>query len=56
VALGRSYNNAAQSSGGLVIEMTRLARIRGLDPVHGTVSCEAGVSLEQLMRAALPAG
>jgi len=56
VALGRSYNNAAQSSGGLVIEMTRLARIRDLDPVHGTVSCEAGVSLEQLMRAALPAG
>jgi decaprenylphospho-beta-D-ribofuranose 2-oxidase len=54
--LGRSYNNAAQTSGGLVIEMTRLNRIRDLDPVHGTVTCEAGVSLEQLMRAALPAG
>ncbi|HTX80739.1 MAG TPA: FAD-binding oxidoreductase [Streptosporangiaceae bacterium] len=54
--LGRSYNNAAQTSGGLVIEMTRLNRIGDLDPVYGTVSCEAGVSLEQLMRAALPAG
>jgi decaprenylphospho-beta-D-ribofuranose 2-oxidase len=54
--LGRSYNNAAQISGGLVIEMTRLDRICDLDPVNGTVTCEAGVSLEQLMRAALPAG
>jgi decaprenylphospho-beta-D-ribofuranose 2-oxidase len=54
--LGRSYNNAAQNQGGLVIEMTRLNRISDLDPVHGTVTCEAGVSLEQLMRAVLPAG
>ena len=54
--LGRSYNNAAQAAGGLVIEMTGLNRISDLDPVHGTVTCEAGVSLEQLMRAALPAG
>jgi decaprenylphospho-beta-D-ribofuranose 2-oxidase len=54
--LGRSYNNAAQTADGLVIEMTRLNRICDLDPVHGTVTCEAGASLEQLMRAALPAG
>jgi decaprenylphospho-beta-D-ribofuranose 2-oxidase len=54
--LGRSYNNAAQNSGGLVIEMTGLNRILDLDPARGTVTCEAGVSLEQLMRASLPAG
>ena len=54
--LGRSYNNAAQTSGGLVIETTRLNRILDLDPVQGTVTCEAGVSLEQLIRAALRAG
>jgi decaprenylphospho-beta-D-ribofuranose 2-oxidase len=54
--LGRSYNNAAQNSGGMVIEMTRLNRICDLDPDHGAVTCEAGVSLDQLMRAVLPAG
>ncbi len=54
--LGRSYNNAAQNEGGVVIDMTGLNRISDLDPVHGTVTCEAGVSLDQLMRAVVPAG
>jgi decaprenylphospho-beta-D-ribofuranose 2-oxidase len=54
--LGRSYNNAAQNDGGLVIEMTRLNRVLSLDPDTGVVICEAGVSLEQLMRTGLPAG
>jgi decaprenylphospho-beta-D-ribofuranose 2-oxidase len=54
--LGRSYNNAAQSAGGVVISTARLNRIIDLDPVTGLVSCEAGVSLEQLMVAGLPAG
>jgi decaprenylphospho-beta-D-ribofuranose 2-oxidase len=54
--LGRSYNNAAQNDGGLVIEMTGLNRVLSLDPDTGVVICEAGVSLEQLMRTGLPAG
>jgi decaprenylphospho-beta-D-ribofuranose 2-oxidase len=54
--LGRSYNNAAQNDGGLVIDTTRLDRITGFDRDSGLVTCEAGVSLEQLMIAALPAG
>jgi decaprenylphospho-beta-D-ribofuranose 2-oxidase len=54
--LGRSYNNAAQNGGGLVIRTTRMARIIDLDPATGLATCEAGVSLEQLMVAALPAG
>ena len=54
--LGRSYNNAAQCDGGLVISTTRLNRIVDLDPATGLVTCEAGVSLEQLMVAGLPAG
>ena len=54
--LGRSYNNAAQCAGGVVISTTRLNRIVGLDPATGLVTCEAGVSLEQLMVAGLPAG
>jgi decaprenylphospho-beta-D-ribofuranose 2-oxidase len=54
--LGRSYNNAAQNGGGLVISTTRLSRITALDPKDGLVTCEAGVSLERLMTAALPLG
>ena len=54
--LGRSYNNAAQCGGGVVISTARLNRILDLDPATGLATCEAGVSLEQLMVAALPAG
>ena len=54
--LGRSYNNAAQCEGGVVISTARLNRIIELDPATGLVTCEAGVSLEQLMVAGLPAG
>jgi len=54
--LGRSYNNAAQCGGGVVISTARLNRILKLDTGTGLVTCEAGVSLEQLMVAGLPAG
>jgi decaprenylphospho-beta-D-ribofuranose 2-oxidase len=54
--LGRSYNNAAQCGGGLVISTARLNRIIALDAATGLAACEAGVSLEQLMVAGLPAG
>jgi decaprenylphospho-beta-D-ribofuranose 2-oxidase len=54
--LGRGYNNAAQCDGGLVISTARLTRIQSLDTKTGLVTCEAGVSLEQLMVAGLPAG
>ena len=54
--LGRSYNNAAQSAGGVVISTARLNRILALDLATGVVTCEAGVSLEQLMVAGLPHG
>jgi len=54
--LGRSYNNAAQCAGGMVISTARLNRILSLDAATGLAACEAGVSLEQLMVAGLPAG
>jgi decaprenylphospho-beta-D-ribofuranose 2-oxidase len=54
--LGRSYNNAAQSAGGLVLSTARLNRIITLDPTTGLADCEAGTSLEQLMTAGLPDG
>jgi decaprenylphospho-beta-D-ribofuranose 2-oxidase len=40
----------------VVIVMTGLNRVRSLDAGTGIVVCEAGVSLDQLMRIALPAG
>jgi decaprenylphospho-beta-D-ribofuranose 2-oxidase len=54
--LGRSYNNAAQCAGGVVISTARLNRIIELDTAAGLATCEAGVSLEQLMVAGLPGG
>jgi decaprenylphospho-beta-D-ribofuranose 2-oxidase len=54
--LGRSYNNAAQCAGGLVISTARLNQILDLDLATGLVTCEPGVSLEQLMVAGLPSG
>jgi decaprenylphospho-beta-D-ribofuranose 2-oxidase len=54
--LGRSYNNAAQNGGGLVIRTTRMNRIIDIDADRGLVTCEAGVSLEQLMTTMLPLG
>ncbi len=54
--LGRSYNNAAQNGGGLVIGTTAMRAITSFDREAGLAVCEAGVSLEGLMTAALPAG
>src|SRR5579863_10547462 len=54
--LGRSYNNAAQCAGGVVVSTARMNRIIELDPSTGLATCEPGVSLEQLMVAGLPAG
>jgi decaprenylphospho-beta-D-ribofuranose 2-oxidase len=54
--LGRSYNNAAQNDHGQVLLTTRLNRITALDDELGIAICESGVSLEQLMIRALPAG
>lgn len=54
--LGRSYGDNAQNSGGLVIDMTALRRIHQIDAETRLVEMDAGVSLDQLMRAALPFG
>jgi decaprenylphospho-beta-D-ribofuranose 2-oxidase len=54
--LGRSYGDPAQNAGGTVIDMTALNTIHDIDPDSGIVDVDAGVSLDQLMRAVLPHG
>ncbi|MEC3919013.1 FAD-binding oxidoreductase [Nocardia sp. CDC160] len=54
--LGRSYGDPAQNGGGLVVDMTAFGRIHTIDPDSGVVDVDAGVSLDALMRAALPVG
>jgi decaprenylphospho-beta-D-ribofuranose 2-oxidase len=54
--LGRSYGDVAQNAGGVVVDMTALNKIHSIDPTEATVELDAGVSLDELMRAALPYG
>ena len=54
--LGRSYGDAAQNAGGVVVDATGLDRILDVDIAAGTVTVEAGVSLDRLIAALLPFG
>ncbi|MEU5287918.1 FAD-binding oxidoreductase [Streptomyces sp. NPDC020755] len=54
--LGRSPGDAAQNAGGSVLDLTGLARVGGVDAAAGVVRCDAGVSLERLLRVLLPLG
>jgi decaprenylphospho-beta-D-ribofuranose 2-oxidase len=54
--LGRSYGDNAQNGGGLVIDMTALNRIHSISADTALADVDGGVSLDQLMKAALPFG
>lgn len=54
--LGRSYGDPSQNAGGVVLDMTALNRIHSIDAGSGLAVVDAGVSLDTLMRAALPFG
>ncbi len=54
--LGRSYGDAAQNGGGVVLDMTARRGVLGFDPATGVVDVEAGVSIDQLIREFLPRG
>src|SRR6202171_4213379 len=54
--LGRSYGDNAQNGGGPVIDMTPLDTIHSINGDTRIVDVDAGVSLDTLMKAALPFG
>jgi decaprenylphospho-beta-D-ribofuranose 2-oxidase len=56
--LGRSYGDAAQNAGGVALDLTKMNRILSVDAASEppNVTVQAGVSLDQLMRALLPFG
>ena len=54
--LGRSYGDQACNGGGVVVDMTALNTIHSIDPDTAVADVDAGVSLDQLMKAALPYG
>jgi decaprenylphospho-beta-D-ribofuranose 2-oxidase len=53
--MGRSYGDAAQLSGGLVLDTRELKRFE-LDHERGTVTAQAGVTLGELLDALVPQG
>ena len=54
--MGRSYGDPAQNGGGLVVDMQPLNKIHSIDPDTAIVDVDGGVTLDQLMKAALPYG
>jgi L-gulonolactone oxidase len=54
--LGRSYGDVCLNDGGSLIRMHRLDRVTSVDWEHGVVRAEAGLSLDALLRLAVPKG
>ena len=54
--LGRSYGDAAQCAGGLVVDTSRFDAIGVIDPNTGLVEVGGGTSLDALIRSSLPRG
>jgi decaprenylphospho-beta-D-ribofuranose 2-oxidase len=54
--LGRAYGDAAQRAGGLVVGTVGLDRLVEIDTEGTTATVDAGVSLRELTRRALPLG
>lgn len=48
--LGRSYGDSALNADGLVLDVSGMNRLIGFDEQTGLLSCEGGVSLDQVIR------
>jgi decaprenylphospho-beta-D-ribofuranose 2-oxidase len=54
--LGRSYGDHSRNGGGVVVDMTPLKTVHSISSDTAIADVDAGVSLDQLMKAALPFG
>jgi len=54
--LGRSYGDAAQNGGGLVLRLLGAAHQAVIDSDRGTVTVPDGVSIDDLLRVLVPRG
>ena len=54
--LGRSYGDAAQNAGGVVLDMTSMTQVHDLDLHAASVHVQAGVSIDSLLRMLMPFG
>ncbi|HEY2813232.1 MAG TPA: FAD-binding oxidoreductase [Acidimicrobiales bacterium] len=54
--LGRSYGDAAQNAGGVVVDTTATGATSGIRVVDGTVTVPGGTSLDALMAEVVPQG
>jgi FAD/FMN-containing dehydrogenase len=53
---GRSYGDSCLNTGAALLQTRSLDKFISFDPQAGTLSCEAGVLLEEVLRVALPKG
>lgn len=54
--LGRSYGDSCLNEGGTLVDCSRLDRFIAFEPREGVLECEAGTTLEDILRFALPRG
>lgn len=54
--LGRSYGDPAQNAGGCVVDCTGMQDVLAFDVAQGTITVQAGISLERLMSLVIPFG
>jgi decaprenylphospho-beta-D-ribofuranose 2-oxidase len=53
---GLSYGDAAQNTGGAVIDMSALNRVLSIDPERGQLTAQAGVTIAQILSSLAPYG
>ena len=54
--LGRSYGDVCLNNGATLLDATPMARILSFDAARGILECEAGASIEQILRVIVPQG
>lgn len=53
---GRSYGDAAWNDHGRVLDFTLMNKVRIFDREEGKITCEAGISLDEILKVVIPAG